>query len=47
MVGGCGRKSTEPKEIWLSSTIELLCDADENTVESMNPMPEFPTDGTN
>jgi hypothetical protein len=46
-VGGCGRKSTEPKEIWLSSTAELLRDADENIVESMNPMPKVSTVGAN
>jgi hypothetical protein len=28
-VDWCGRKSTEPKEIWLLSTVELLHDEDE------------------
>jgi hypothetical protein len=37
-VGGCGQTSTEPKEIRLSSTAELLRDAD--VVESMNPTPK-------
>jgi hypothetical protein len=36
-VGGCGQTSTEPKEIRLSSTAELLRDAD--VIESMNPTP--------
>jgi hypothetical protein len=44
-VGGCGRKSTEPKEIWPSSTVELLRVAD--VVESMNPTPKLSTVGAN
>jgi hypothetical protein len=46
-VGGCGRKLTEPKEIWLSSTIELLCDANENIIKSMNLTPKVPTVNAN
>jgi hypothetical protein len=46
-VGGCGRKSTEPKETWPSSTVELLDYADEKAVEFMNPTLKIPTIGAN
>jgi hypothetical protein len=35
----------EPEEIWLSSTVELLRDA--NVIESMNPTPKVPIVGAN
>jgi hypothetical protein len=37
----------EPKEIWLSSTVKLLRDADVNAIESMNPTPKVPKVGAN
>jgi hypothetical protein len=37
----------EPKEIWVSSTVELLRDADERAFESMNPIPKVATVSTN
>jgi hypothetical protein len=46
-VGGCGQKLTEPKEIWFSSTIELLHGEGKKADESMTPMPKVPTVGAN
>jgi hypothetical protein len=37
----------EPKEIWPSSTVELLGDAGEKAIKSMNSMPKILTAGAN
>jgi hypothetical protein len=46
-MGGCGRKLMVPKEIWLLSVIDLLCDEGEKSIESMTPTPKMPTASAN
>jgi hypothetical protein len=44
---GVVKKPVVPKEIWVPSIVELLCDEGEKAIESMTPMPKISTDGAN